>query len=533
MDREALLERARGRGVNPLVYWLVRGGPAAVLPPVLPPRAASGASTSRPRGRSILASNHRSFLDPFVIGMMARRPLYFLAKKELFAQPVRSPGCSTRSARSRSTAAPPTRRRWPPRARSSSAATACSSSPRARARAPARSARPKRGVGRLALETGAPVVPVAVIGTEAVRRGWRIRPHKVRIRAGAPLTFPRVEHAQPPARRRGHRAHLAVRRAAVGVAGRHAARSAAPPSSARGALGHRPGRRARARRRRGRARHARARRAGAPTVETRCPTRPPCSPPTSSSSATTTSSASPSPPRELPAVVAAHGARIPERAGVLVRDQGPRAAARHAALRLRRRARAARAVACLGGPAHAGRRARRTAPRSCVACADASLRRPRSPTCCARAASTVQRTTDVDRRRARRRRQERRRRSPPPPPRPPGRTPPGRRRARSSPRSTPTRAATAASPRRSPAWPAPATWSPRSSPGARRPAAARRRVRHAAALATPMRERRVDAPPSRGPRRRSSRAASSAERLGRGASPAPDRGRESRPPSAA
>src|SRR5205823_10889079 len=54
--------------------------------------------------------------------------------------------------------------------------------------------RPKRGVGRLALETGAPVVPVAVIGTEAVRRGWRIRPHKVRIRAGRALRFPKVDH---------------------------------------------------------------------------------------------------------------------------------------------------------------------------------------------------------------------------------------------------------------------------------------------------------------------------------------------------
>ena len=52
--------------------------------------------------------------------------------------------------------------------------------------------RPRRGVGRLALQSGAPVVPVAVIGTEAVRRGWRIRPHKVRIRCGRPLTFPRV-----------------------------------------------------------------------------------------------------------------------------------------------------------------------------------------------------------------------------------------------------------------------------------------------------------------------------------------------------
>jgi glycerol-3-phosphate dehydrogenase (NAD(P)+) len=57
--------------------------------------------------------------------------------------------------------------------------------------------RPRRGVGRLALETGAPVVPVAVIGTEAVRKGWRIRPHKVRIRVGRPLTFPRVENVSP------------------------------------------------------------------------------------------------------------------------------------------------------------------------------------------------------------------------------------------------------------------------------------------------------------------------------------------------
>ena len=56
---------------------------------------------------------------------------------------------------------------------------------------------PKRGVGRLALETGAPVIPVAVIGTENIRRGWRIRPHKVAIRAGAPLRFPMVDQPSP------------------------------------------------------------------------------------------------------------------------------------------------------------------------------------------------------------------------------------------------------------------------------------------------------------------------------------------------
>jgi 1-acyl-sn-glycerol-3-phosphate acyltransferase len=57
--------------------------------------------------------------------------------------------------------------------------------------------RPKRGVGRLALETGAPVVPVAIMGSERARRGWKIRPVWVRVRCGKPLTFPRVESPSP------------------------------------------------------------------------------------------------------------------------------------------------------------------------------------------------------------------------------------------------------------------------------------------------------------------------------------------------
>ena len=52
-------------------------------------------------------------------------------------------------------------------------------------------------LGRLALESGAPVAPVAVIGTEDVRRGWRIRPRKVRIRVGAPLLFPTAGDPTP------------------------------------------------------------------------------------------------------------------------------------------------------------------------------------------------------------------------------------------------------------------------------------------------------------------------------------------------
>jgi glycerol-3-phosphate dehydrogenase (NAD(P)+) len=52
---------------------------------------------------------------------------------------------------------------------------------------------PKRGVGRLALESGAPVIPIAVHGSEHARRGWIFRPVKVKLRIGRPLTFPRVE----------------------------------------------------------------------------------------------------------------------------------------------------------------------------------------------------------------------------------------------------------------------------------------------------------------------------------------------------
>jgi glycerol-3-phosphate dehydrogenase len=53
-------------------------------------------------------------------------------------------------------------------------------------------------VGRLALQTGASVVPTAVFGSEEVRRGWRIRPRRVRVRLGRAMTFPRVEQPSPP-----------------------------------------------------------------------------------------------------------------------------------------------------------------------------------------------------------------------------------------------------------------------------------------------------------------------------------------------
>jgi glycerol-3-phosphate dehydrogenase (NAD(P)+) len=196
MDREALLSRARTRGVNPLVYWIVRG----FLQPffrVWFRLERIGREHIPAEGPVILASNHRSFLDPFVIAVMTRRPIYFVAKKELFAfHPVVSWLLNALGAFPIDRGASDQEAMGTARAILERGEAVLMFPEGTRIR-PGSLGRPKRGVGRLALETGAPVVPVAVIGTEAVRRGIRIRPHKVRIRAGGVLTFPRVERPSP------------------------------------------------------------------------------------------------------------------------------------------------------------------------------------------------------------------------------------------------------------------------------------------------------------------------------------------------
>src|SRR3954468_24046927 len=188
-------EKTRRRGVNTLVYWVVR----AVVQPALHLwfRLSRTGHRNIPDGAVILAANHRSFLDPFVIGVCLRRPVYFVAKKELFdnrlqgwllnclgAFPVRRGESDEDSVRTslelldRGQAVVI----FPEGTRIRSGSLG----------------KPKRGVGRLALESGAPVVPIAVTGTERARtRGRRIRPVKVNLRFGPPLPFPRVEQPSP------------------------------------------------------------------------------------------------------------------------------------------------------------------------------------------------------------------------------------------------------------------------------------------------------------------------------------------------
>src|SRR6202035_379588 len=164
VDLNDFRERSLQRGVNPFIYWTLR----AILVPIFLVyfRMQRIGREHLPRtGPLLLASNHRSFLDPFVIGMCARRPVYYFAKRELFerrwqawilnalgAFPV-DRGAGDREAMDT--------------ARAILARGDCGVVfPEGTRVRPGPLGEPRRGVGRLALETGAPVAPIAVIGTE-------------------------------------------------------------------------------------------------------------------------------------------------------------------------------------------------------------------------------------------------------------------------------------------------------------------------------------------------------------------------------
>jgi 1-acyl-sn-glycerol-3-phosphate acyltransferase len=152
-----------------------------------------GAEKVPASGPVILAPNHFSFMDHFFLGTAIRRKVRFMAKSQLFQPPMQ--WIYTHGG------VFPVRRGY---ADEEAFITAnrildrdgviamYSEGGRSRTGKLSDSVRP--GIGRLALESGAPVVPIAIHGSSRVRNWKRLQFPKVTVLYGDPIRWERIEH---------------------------------------------------------------------------------------------------------------------------------------------------------------------------------------------------------------------------------------------------------------------------------------------------------------------------------------------------
>lgn len=140
-------------------------------------------------GPVILAPNHFSYMDHFFVGMFVRRKVRFMAKSQLFRRPMQfvySHGGVF-----------PVRRGHRDEEAFLTAKTILAQGgcvvmycEGGRSRTGQLAERPKPGIGRLALESGAVVIPVAIHGSQRVRNWTRLQFPRVTVNYGEPLIFP-------------------------------------------------------------------------------------------------------------------------------------------------------------------------------------------------------------------------------------------------------------------------------------------------------------------------------------------------------
>jgi 1-acyl-sn-glycerol-3-phosphate acyltransferase len=183
-------ELVRSEEPEAKVYEVTRV--ATVLHALLAFRARGLGSENVPSGPVILAPNHASFMDHFFTGAFIRRRVQFMGKSQLFSGigawwfshggvfPVRR-GHHDEDAFITS---------FKILERGGAVVMYCEGG-RSRTGAVAEEARP--GIGRLALESGVPVVPVAILGSHQVRNWKRLQFPKVTIWYGKPFRFEVVE----------------------------------------------------------------------------------------------------------------------------------------------------------------------------------------------------------------------------------------------------------------------------------------------------------------------------------------------------
>lgn len=143
-------------------------------------------------GPAILASNHFSDMDHFLAGTYLRRKIRFMAKSQLFGNPIGD------YVFSRGGVFPVRRGHHDEEAfetlhsvfgRGGVVMIYCEGG---RSRS-GDLGQPRPGVGRAALESGVPVVPVAIHGSQGIRRWKRLQFPKVTVRFGEPISFPVVD----------------------------------------------------------------------------------------------------------------------------------------------------------------------------------------------------------------------------------------------------------------------------------------------------------------------------------------------------
>jgi 1-acyl-sn-glycerol-3-phosphate acyltransferase len=144
-------------------------------------------------GPLLLAPNHFSQMDHFFIGLYLRRHVRFMAKSQMFGPPVLSYIYKHGGVF-------PVRRGHHDEEAFKTAYTILdqggmvlvyAEGGRSRSR---NLGEPKPGIGRIALEAGVPVVPVAIHGSAGVRSWKRLRFPKVTVQFGEPLSFPADDH---------------------------------------------------------------------------------------------------------------------------------------------------------------------------------------------------------------------------------------------------------------------------------------------------------------------------------------------------
>jgi 1-acyl-sn-glycerol-3-phosphate acyltransferase len=183
-------ELVRSEEPEAKVYEVTRV--ATVLHALIAFRARGLGSENVPSGPVILAPNHASFMDHFFTGAFIRRRVQFMGKSQLFSGigawwfshggvfPVRR-GHHDEDAFITS---------FKILERGGAVVMYCEGG-RSRTGAVGEEARP--GIGRLALESGLPVVPVAILGSYQVRNWKRLQFPRVTIWYGKPFRFELVE----------------------------------------------------------------------------------------------------------------------------------------------------------------------------------------------------------------------------------------------------------------------------------------------------------------------------------------------------